>query len=76
VCHVLNHNATDDALADEAEFAKDWCIVLAEEIVLSEKAYLNGDNKSRPELQYTRDWVWERFRNLGAGLMSNGVRRK
>jgi len=57
--------------ADEAEYATEWCIALAIEIVDAELALRDGRAVSN-SLADTRAWVWERFNNLEAGLNSNG----
>jgi choline dehydrogenase-like flavoprotein len=60
---------------DEAEYALEWSISLAQEIVDAEIAVRNGRPVGK-SLDATRDWVWGRFRNLEAGLQSNGVPRR
>lgn len=60
--------------ADEAKYALQWCIALAKEIVDAELALRDGRAVSA-SLGATRAWVWERFRNLTAGLRSNGLPR-
>lgn len=73
-CFSVNHQIQDKVLLDEAEYAIEWCISLAQEIVLAEKASRAGE--PRPyTFAATREWVWRRFSNLEAGLMSNGVTR-
>jgi len=74
-CHSVNYNIKDEVLADEAKYAIEWCISLSQEIVDAEIAFRAGNNPSR-QLEATREWVWERFHNLEAGLMSNGVKRQ
>jgi hypothetical protein len=59
---------------DEAEFALEWCISLAQEIVDAELAVRSGRTIEN-SLGYTREWVWERFKNLEAGRRSNGLAR-
>ena len=60
---------------DEADYAAEWCIALAQEIVEAERAVIAG--KSIPvSFTLTGEWVWERFRNLEAGLRSNGASRE
>lgn len=77
VCNTLNYGGKHPILRDEVEYAKEWCIRLAEQLVLFERAIRGG--KALGELpfmlEHTRQWVWERFENLEKGLMSNGVRR-
>jgi hypothetical protein len=60
---------------DEAEYALEWCIALAQEIVAAEYRLRNGLGISDLRLDFTRRWVWERFSNLEAGLRSNGLTR-
>lgn len=73
-CDAVNYDRDDTVLKDEAPYALEWCISLAKEIVLADEALLKGD---RPDhsLEYTKAWVYDRFSNLEAGLMSNGVKR-
>ena|SRR3989442_9408380 len=59
---------------DEAEYALEWCISLAQEIVDAERALRDG-NTVGCLLAATREWVWDRFKNLEAGLRSNGLPR-
>ena len=73
-CDSLNYSRKDPILGDEAEYSKEWCISLAKVIIREERAYRGGD-LNKQEWDSTRDWVWERFRNLEAGLMSNGISR-
>ena len=73
-CDVVNYNRKDDVLSDEAQYATDWCIALAQEIVDAEIAFRNGDAPSI-SLESTREWVWDRFHNLELGLMSNAIKR-
>jgi hypothetical protein len=61
-------------LSDEAGYAIEWSIALAKEIVDAEIAFRNGAVPSY-SLESTREWVWDRFRNLEKGLMSNGIKR-
>jgi len=59
---------------DEALFAQSWCISLAQEIIDAELATRKGERFSQ-SLDITREWVWDRFKNLEAGLRSNGTKR-
>lgn len=73
-CFSVNHQVQDSILQDEAQYAVEWCISLAQEIVAAEQASRAG----QPDLStftITREWVWKRFSNLQAGYMSNGVKR-
>ncbi len=73
-CNAVNYNRKDQMFGDEAQYAVEWCIALAQEIVDAELASRNGKTISS-SLDFTREWVWDRFCNLEAGLMSNGVKR-
>lgn len=75
VVRSMNYRIADPVLGDEVESAKEWCILLAQEIVAGEMAIRNGTSPSYM-LDATRLWVWDRFKNLEAGLMSNGVPRQ
>lgn len=59
---------------DEAEYALEWSVSLAREIVDAELALREGKTVS-DSLTATRYWVWDRFNNLERGLRSNGVER-
>jgi len=74
-CQVLHAGSGTGLMpVDEAEPATEWCIELAREIVEAQRALAAG--KPMPaSLAFTGDWVWERFRNLEAGLRSNGTPR-
>ena len=73
-CDAVNYAREDEVLLDEAKYATEWCIALAQEIVDAEIASRNGQ-PIPISLERTRDWVWDRFLNLEKGLMSNGVNR-
>lgn len=60
---------------DEAPYATEWCIALAQEIVDAELAYRAGGQPASG-LEYCQEWVWNRFNNLDKGLQSNGIERK
>jgi hypothetical protein len=74
-CQVVRENRGTPLMpVNEAEFATEWCIALAQEIVEAHHAL--GAGKPMPSsVASTRSWVWERFRNLDAGLRSNGAPR-
>jgi hypothetical protein len=74
-CNALNSGFEDEILKNEADASTSWCISLAKELVDAERRHRNGGGVSNYMLESTREWVWERFRNLEAGLMSNGVNR-
>lgn len=58
----------------EAEYAIDWCISLARELLDAEDAIAMG-KKASSSLEITRAWVNERFENLESGRVSNGLPR-
>ncbi len=74
-CDSLAYRSPDSVLRDEAEYAQEWCITLAKEIVKAERAFRLGKG---PDflLEHTSNLVYERFRNLENGFMSNGVPRR
>lgn len=72
-CDSLNYSIPHAVLKDEAEAATSWCIALAQELIEAERAARAGEPFDPTLLNYTRQWVWERFSNLERGLMSNGV---
>ena len=73
-CNTINLQRRDEVLLDEAEYALEWCIIIAQGIVDSEIAFRNGRKPSGSYTQNVR-WAWERFENLEKGLMSNGIGR-
>jgi hypothetical protein len=73
-CDALNHNRTDDVLCDETEYALDWCISLAKEIIAAERALNSGQQPSHL-LEQTSKQVYQKFSNLEKGLMSNSLAR-
>ena len=70
-CDSVNSQREDDILRGEAQYALDWCISLTRQLIQEEIAFRKGHDYPQP-WNNTRDWVWERFKNLQAGLMSNG----
>jgi hypothetical protein len=74
-CNSLNANRRDSVLQDEAEYAVDWCIAIATSLVDEERGFRLG-MPSDDSLKRHRDIFWNRFVNLDAGLMSNGVARR
>ena len=60
---------------EEADFAISWCTSIAKRIIEAELAFRAGKEFS-PMLKAEREPYWERFRNLEAGLASNGVPRR
>jgi hypothetical protein len=74
-CTALRTNYGCDLMPlNEAEFALEWCISLSEEIIDAERAIRSGKAPDY-SLEMTRKWVWDCFRNLEAGLKSNGMPR-
>ena len=71
---AMAYGRTDSVLRDEAEYAAEWCVALAWQIVRAERAFRAGQEPDYM-LQHTSAWVFERFNNLQKGLMSNGVPR-
>jgi len=76
-CWVLNSQIKNEKKMPliEAEYALEWCISLAEQIVLVQRAIITGEKYSFRDLEHTHEWVWKRLGNLEAGLQSNGVPR-
>jgi hypothetical protein len=77
-CDSVNNSTVDSILLDEASNAIYWCISLAHEIVRSEREYRNNitiGEELESSLKNTENLVFERFRNLENGLMSNGLPR-
>ena len=60
---------------EEAPYAQEWCIRLAEQIVIAERAEREGKKPGYP-LEECQNWVWQRFENLDKGLHSNGIPRR
>lgn len=53
----------------------EWCIRLAEQLVLAERAARDSSHFDVFQLNAARGWVWERFAFLEQGLRSNGTKR-
>jgi hypothetical protein len=76
VCTVVQTQRGTVAMPlDEADYATEWCITLAEEIVKAEHQIAKGQ-AIPTSFEVARQWVWERLRNLDAGLRSNGRPRE
>jgi hypothetical protein len=77
-CRSVNYNVEDEILRDEAQSALEWCIAIAQEIIDEELAYRSDNSKSfsKEISKEIKRIAWERFENLEAGLMSNGVARQ
>lgn len=71
----LRSSGIDTVFGEETEFASEWCITLAQEIVEAGRSARSGNPATSAHLERTRKWIWERFRNLEKGLMSNGLPR-
>lgn len=71
---VIEQRSVGPLPLDEAEYASEWCIALAQELVDAELALRSG-KKPDARLEYIRHLVWDRFKNLEASLMSNGIPR-
>ena len=69
---VISPNPEDTVFAGEAEYATEWCIRLAEQLVLAERAARSGTVVDEYQLKAVSGWVWERFTFLERGLSSNG----
>lgn len=70
---VLKYGMTVDFMpSDEAQYAQEWCISLAIDIVQAERTARNGES-ALSDIHYTREWVWKRFAHLQAGKRSNGT---
>lgn len=75
-CNAVQTNREVELMPlEEAEYALEWCIALAGELVAAELAFRDGRAASH-SLVGTRTWVWGRFKNLDAGLRSNGLPRR
>jgi hypothetical protein len=74
-CIANNFGTTDSILKDEVEYALEWCISLAQ-IIVQEELEFRISGKYMNTNNYIRSEVWSRFKNLQAGLMSNGISRK
>ncbi|MEQ1536189.1 MAG: hypothetical protein ABL923_09960 [Burkholderiaceae bacterium] len=64
----------DSILLDETKSATEWCIALANLISQEERDFLDG-REPNATTAHLKKITLERFKNLEAGLMSNGVKR-
>lgn len=71
---ALRSERQDSVLKDETEYASEWCIAIASAIIQEENSFRVGREADAKTLHLKR-LSWERFENLEAGLMSNGVKR-
>ena len=74
ICAAMTTDRLVPGLGDETEDAKEWCITLAAELIDADQALRSGA-KPGYGLDHARHRVWERFRNIEAGLRSNGTQR-
>jgi hypothetical protein len=76
ICSVLQtQQGTHSMPLDEAKYATEWCIALAQEIIKAQREIASGKQIST-SLEFTQQRLWGRLRNLDAGLRSNGTRRE
>jgi hypothetical protein len=64
----------DSILLDETKYATEWCIALANLISQEERDFLDG-REPNATTTHLKKITWERFTNLEAGLLSNGIKR-
>lgn len=57
---------------NQAEYALEWCISLAQEIVDAELAFRPGKAPSYA-LEMTRKWVWDEFKEVEVNLRKKGL---
>jgi hypothetical protein len=74
-CDAVIAQRHHHVLKDETEYATEWCLAIAQEIIDAEREIRAGTGGDTEIRQYTRRMTWERFENLEKGLMSNGVAR-
>ena len=71
---ALRAERQDSVLRDETEYAPEWCIAIAKAIIKEEIDFRAG-READATTAYLKKSSWERFENLEAGLMSNGIER-
>ena len=71
-CRAVNFNSKDELLGDEASYALEWCIAIAQEIFDEELTFRHRSIGNSLSKEIRRSF-WERFENLEAGNMSNGI---
>lgn len=75
VCQVVQtRRGTIHMPIEEADYAISWSVSIAQRIIEAELAFRDG-KEIPPLLRAQREPYWERFRNLEAGLSSNGTPR-
>lgn len=75
-CSVTNHQFRSKLVpAEEAEYAVEWCIIIAIAILDAERAAKAG-RKPDYMVQENKKHAWRRFDFLEQGLRSNGTPRK
>ena len=73
-CDSMRNNIQDKVLLDEAKYAFEWCVAIAQ-IIIDEELLFRQEQPSNKMFHERKRVFWERFENLEAGLMSNGVAR-
>lgn len=71
---ALHFNNQDEILLDETQYAPEWCIAIAGVIAQQERKHRQGNGLDAYD-QQVKQFSWDRFEALSAGLMSNGVAR-
>jgi hypothetical protein len=74
VCRTTNYGIEDKVLVDEVEYAAEWCIAIAQEIIDEGKVLNEGKLPNHSSI-HIKEIAWVKFKNLEKGLMSNGVPR-
>jgi hypothetical protein len=64
VCDVVNSGRGKDLVPlEHAEYAKEWCISLAEQIVEAQWAITVGETVAST-FKFTKSWVWKRLHDI------------
>jgi hypothetical protein len=64
VCNVVISGRDADLVPlEQAQYATEWCISLAEQIVEAQRAIIAGKAVAS-SLASTKSWVWERLRGI------------
>jgi hypothetical protein len=75
-CTAINEGRKDPVLQEEAQFALEWCIGIAQKLIEQELAARNGTIlPNASELEICKAIQWRKFAMLEAGFMSNGIKR-
>jgi hypothetical protein len=72
-CHAANSNIKNTVLKDQAPYAVEWCISLAKELILADRALIEGRAVSG-SLEYTRNSVWSRFAEIDSQLVKRDAK--